>query len=94
MALEFIKLGYLIGIGGVCTFKNSKNIKKVIENIDLEYIVLETDSPYLTPEPFRMEKNSSKNIPIIAKKIAEIKDTNVDKVAKITTENADRCFFR
>lgn len=94
MALEFIKLGYLIGIGGVCTFKNSKNIKNVIENIDLEYIVLETDSPYLTPEPFRMEKNSSKNIPIIAKKIAEIKDTDVDKVAKITTENADRCFFR
>lgn len=94
MALEFIKLGYLIGIGGVCTFKNSKNIKNVIENIDLEYIVLETDSPYLTPEPFRMEKNSSKNIPIIAKKIAEIKDTDVNKVAKITTENADRCFFR
>ena len=94
MAKKFIELGYMLGVGGVCTYKNSKTIKNVIKNIDLEYILLETDSPYLTPEPYRGLKNSSKYIPLIAEKIAEIKDTKVDVVGKKTTENANRCFFR
>lgn len=93
MAKKFVELGYLLGIGGVCTYKNAKNIKNVIENINLEYILLETDSPYLTPEPFRGEKNSSKYIPIIAKKVAEIKCISEEEVALITGKNANKCFF-
>lgn len=92
MALEFIKLGYYIGIGGVCTYKNAKNIINVIENIDLEYILLETDSPYLSPEPKRGQKNDSSNIPIIARKIADIKDEDISVVAKITSSNAKSLF--
>jgi len=92
MAKEFVKLGYYIGIGGVCTYKNAKNIINVIENIDMEYILLETDSPYLSPEPKRGLKNDSSNIPIIAKKIADVKDVDVLTVEKVTSENAKRLF--
>lgn len=92
MALEFIKLGYYIGVGGVCTYKNAKNIINVIENIDLEYILLETDSPYLAPEPKRGEKNDSSNIPIIAKKIAGIKSIDLSLVEKITNDNVKSLF--
>ena len=92
MAREFIKLGYMIGIGGVVTFKNAKNIKEVVKNIDLEHILLETDSPYLTPEPYRGKQNSSKYIPIIAKKISEIKEETLEFVADTTSNNAKAMF--
>ena len=92
MAREFIKLGYLIGVGGVVTYKNAKNIVDVINNIDLEYILLETDAPYLTPEPFRKNKNDSSYIPIIAKKIADIKGVSLSMVEKTTSDNANRLF--
>lgn len=92
MAFEFIKLGYLIGVGGVVTFKNAKNIVNVIKNIDLEYILLETDSPYLTPEPYRKYKNDSSYIPLIAKKIAEIKDVDISIIEKTTNANAEGLF--
>lgn len=92
MAREFIKCGYLIGVGGVVTYKNAKNIVNVIKEIGLEYILLETDSPYLTPEPHRKEKNDSSFIPLIARKIAEIKEVDVDTVEKITSDNAIRLF--
>lgn len=92
MAREFIKLGFYIGIGGVVTYKNAKNLIRVIKNIPLEYIVLETDSPYLTPEPFRGGDNSPKYIPIIASKIGEIKAIDKNLVVKITTDNANRLF--
>ena len=88
MAREFIKCGYLIGVGGVVTYKNAKNIVNVIKNIDLEYILLETDSPYLTPEPYRNLKNDSSYIPLIARKIAEIKDEPLEVIEKTTSENA------
>ena len=91
MAKEFIKLGYKLGIGGVLTFKNS-NLYKVIENIDLENILLETDSPYLSPEPFRGKKNIPSNVYYVAKKIAEIKNINVEEVIDITTKNAKELF--
>ena len=93
MAREFIKIGFMIGIGGVCTYKNAKNIIDVIENIPLEYILLETDAPYLTPEPYRGNKNSSKYLPIIANKIAQIKNVSLSKVVEITGKNASRMFF-
>ena len=92
MANEFIKLGYMIGVGGVVTFKNAKNIINVIENIDLEYILLETDSPYLTPEPYRKYKNDSSYIPVIANKISEIKNITIDEVEKTTNESACKLF--
>ena len=93
MAINFIKLGFLLGFGGVCTYKNAKNVKNVIKNIDLEYILLETDSPYLTPEPYRMKQNTSAYLPLIARKIANIKGVSVDAVARVTTNNARICFF-
>ena len=92
MAREFVKLGFLIGVGGVVTFKNAKNIIDVIKNIDLEYILLETDAPYLTPEPFRKYKNDSSYIPIIANKIAEIKEVSVELIEKTTNMNVFRLF--
>ena len=91
MAKKFISLGFLLGIGGVVTFKNSK-LFEVIEKLELTNIILETDSPYLTPEPNRGKTNESSNIPYIAQKIAEVKHIPLEDVAKITTENAIRTF--
>lgn len=91
MAKKFISLGFLLGIGGVVTFKNSK-LFEVIEKLELTNIVLETDSPYLTPEPNRGKTNESSNIFYIAQKIVEIKNIPLENVAKITTENAIRTF--
>ena len=91
MAREFIKLGFKLGIGGVLTFKNSK-LYQVIEKIDLDNIVLETDSPYLSPEPFRGKKNIPSNVYYVAKRIAEIKNIDVEEVINITTKNAIRVF--
>ena len=91
VARIYINMGYKLGIGGVVTFKNS-NLYKVVESVGLENIILETDSPYLTPEPFRGKTNSSKYIPYIAKRIADILNISVEEVAKITTENACSLF--
>lgn len=92
MALRFIKLGFYIGIGGVCTYKNAKEIKEVIKAIDLEYIILETDTPYLSPEPVRREINTPCNIPIIASCIASLKNVDLSIVSRVTTANASRLF--
>lgn len=92
MALEFIKIGFSIGIGGVSTFKNAKNIVDVIKYIPLEYIILETDSPYLTPEPYRGKKNEPMYIPIIAKRVADIKGLDIKEIEMATTDNARRLF--
>lgn len=91
MAKKFINLGFLLGIGGVVTFKNSK-LYQVLEEIPLTSIVLETDSPYLSPVPNRGKVNESSNIPFIAEKISEIKQISVESVAKITTINAIKLF--
>ena len=87
MAKEFIKIGCRLGIGGVLTFKNSK-LKEVIKEIDLKYLLLETDSPFLTPEPYRGTKNEPYNIIYVAKKIAEIKNISLEEVLEVTTLNA------
>ena len=91
MAKEFIKLGYKLGIGGVLTFKNSK-LYQVIEKLELKDILLETDSPYLSPEPYRGRKNNPYNIYFVAKKIAEIKGVSVDTVIEETTKNFKEIF--
>ncbi len=92
MAKEFIKLGYKIGVGGVLTFKNAKKLQEIVEQIDLENIVLETDSPYLTPEPFRGKKNNPSNVYYVALKVAEIKNISVDDVLKVTNDNAIKLY--
>ena len=91
MANRFLKLGFYFGIGGVITFKNSK-LYQTVEQLPLDRIVLETDSPYLAPEPYRGHKNGPWNIPIIAKKIADVKNIDVTEVAKITSHNAKQLF--
>lgn len=87
----YVSMGYKLGIGGVVTFKNSK-LSDVVKKVGLENIVLETDSPYLAPEPFRGKKNSSKYVPQIAKKIADECLLDIKEVAKITAENASIIF--
>lgn len=91
-AKEFIKMGYLLGVGGVITYKNAKNIKNVLSNIDLSYILLETDSPYLTPEPYRNMKNDSSYIPLIVSMIASVKEVSKSLVVDITNKNACNLF--
>ncbi len=92
MARELIKINTYISCNGIITFKNAKNIIEVIKNIDLEYILTETDSPYLTPEPYRGKKNYPYYIPEIVKKISEIKNTEEEKVENIVFNNANRIF--
>lgn len=87
MAKKFIDLGFYLGIGGVLTFKNSK-LPDVIENISLDNMVLETDSPYMSPVPVRGTTNESANVFYVAEKIAEIKNVSIEEVADITTKNA------
>lgn len=88
MAKKFIALNAKLGIGGVVTFKNGVKLKEVVKNVDLENIVLETDSPYLTPEPFRGQKNEPKNVIYVAKEIARLKNISEEMVVEITTKNA------
>ena len=83
--------GFYLGIGGVLTFKNS-GLDKTIAKIDLQHLILETDSPYLAPAPFRGKRNESKYIVNIAEKLAEVHQISIEKVAKITTENAKKLF--
>lgn len=92
MAKEFIKRGFYLGIGGVVTFNNAKVLKEVVSNIDLSKILLETDCPYLTPVPFRGKRNESSYIPLIAKKISEIKEISIEEVSNITDENVKTLF--
>ncbi len=90
-ANEIIDLGFLLGIGGVVTFKNS-GLDKVVEQINLEHIVLETDAPYLAPSPFRGKRNEPSFILYVLNKIAEIKKLNPEQVADITSANAEKLF--
>ncbi|MEZ3478438.1 MAG: TatD family hydrolase [Lachnospiraceae bacterium] len=92
MALEYVKMGFYIGVGGVVTFKNGRKLKEVVEAVPIEWILLETDSPYLAPEPNRGMRNSSLNLPYIAERIAEIKGMTYDEVISVTTENAKRMY--
>ena len=90
-ALAVISMGFHLGIGGTVTYKSSR-LDELLPHIDLQHIVLETDSPYLTPHPYRGQRNKSSYIPIIAQKIAEIKHCDIATIATITTENAKKLF--
>ena len=91
MAKEFIKLGFKLGIGGVITFKNSK-LSEVVSKIDIKDILLETDSPYLSPEPNRGKQNNPSNVYYVAKKIAEIKNLKIEEIVKTTSKTAQNLF--
>jgi TatD DNase family protein len=90
-ALQAISYNMALGIGGVATFKNGK-IDQFLSEIDLKHIVLETDSPYLSPKPFRGKRNESSYIKYIAEKMSEIYNVSIEKIAEVTTENSIRIF--
>lgn len=92
MAREIIKLGLYIGVGGVITFKNSKKLVEIVKEISLERILLETDAPYLAPEPYRGKTNNSAYILRVAEKIAEIKSITTKEVLSVTTKNVKALF--
>jgi TatD DNase family protein len=90
-ARKIVDLGFLLGIGGIITFKNN-NLKRVIKNISVNNLVLETDAPYLTPVPKRGKRNESAYLVYVAQAVAGIYDISVEQVAKITTDNARHLF--
>lgn len=89
-AKELVKMGYHIGVGGVVTFKNAKKLVEVVEWLPLDRLLLETDSPYMAPVPFRGKRNDSRYIKYIAEKIAEIKGVTAQEIIDVTNENARR----
>lgn len=90
-AKRLINIGFFLGIGGVLTYKNS-GLDKVIEHIDIKHLILETDSPFLTPTPFRGKRNESAYTIHIAKKLSEVKGDKIENIAKISTINAIKLF--
>lgn len=94
LAKEYLKMGMFFGIGGVVTFKNAKKLKEVVEFLPINSIVLETDSPYLAPEPNRGKRNSSLNLKYVVKVISEIKGISEEEVISVTGENALRLYPR
>lgn len=91
-AKEYMNMGYYLGIGGVVTFKNGKKLKEVVEYAPLDYLLLETDAPYMAPEPHRGERNCSLYLEYVAETIAEIKRISREEVIEVTRENARRLF--
>jgi TatD DNase family protein len=94
MAREYLDMGLYLGIGGVVTFKNAKKLKEVVEYAPLAQIVLETDSPYLSPEPNRGKRNDSRNLVYVAREIARIKGVTEEEVIAVTEGNAERLLLR
>ena len=89
---EAIKLDFYISLSGVITFKNAKNVDEIINMIPEEKLLIETDSPYLSPEPVRGKRNNSMNVRYVAEKIASVKNKTIEEIAEITSENARRIF--
>ncbi len=94
LAQEFVRMGYYIGVGGVVTFKNAKKLVETVQTIPMERILLETDSPYMAPEPHRGTRNDSRNIPYVIAKIAGLKGITPQEIERITEENAYRLFAK
>ena len=89
---EALKLGFYISLSGVITFKNSKNADEIINMIPEDKLLIETDSPYLAPEPVRGTRNNSMNVKYVAEKIANVKNKTIEEIAEITNQNAKRIF--
>ncbi len=92
LALEYIKAGAMIGVDGPLTYKNNKKTVRVVEEVPLEYLMAETDAPYLTPVPFRGKPNKSPYVEFVVRKIAEIKGITYEEAARVTCENGKRFF--
>jgi len=92
MAKSYVKLGYYLGVSGVITFQNSKTLKKVVEEIDLDYLVSETDAPYLTPHPFRGKINYPEYVGFVVEEIAKIKNLSIEEVKNIIKQNVKKLF--
>ena len=86
-AIEFIKINCRLGIGGVLTFKNAKRLQNIVENLDIHSLLLETDSPYLTPEPYRGKPNNPLYLKYIIKEISDLKGISKDEVKNVTSQN-------
>ena len=92
MMKECVKNGWYIALGGVVTFKNAKKMKDVAKEVPLENLMLETDSPYLTPVPYRGKENQPAYVKYVAEEIANLRNESVDNIIKITSENAEKVF--
>lgn len=92
MARDIVSLGMHIGLGGAVTFKNAKKPVEVAKYVPLEYLVLETDCPYMSPVPFRGKRNDSSLIKYTAEFISELKGISTQELLDITSENADKLF--
>ncbi|MCI8308361.1 MAG: TatD family hydrolase [Lachnospiraceae bacterium] len=88
MAKEYVGLGYYIGVGGVLTFKNASKLRKVVEEIDIRRLLIETDCPYMAPVPYRGKRNDSSLLKYVVQSISEIKNMAADEVIRITRDNA------
>ena len=91
-AKQCIDMNFMISLGGPVTFKNARQPKEVAKEIPLEYLLIETDAPYLAPHPYRGKRNEPSLVPLVAQEIARLKELPVEEVAKVTTENAKRFF--
>lgn len=91
-ARAYLDMGFYFGIGGVITFKNAKKLREAVEYIPLDRLLLETDSPYLAPEPYRGQRNSSLNLPYVAEAIAAIKGVSAEEIEAVTEHNARKLF--
>lgn len=91
-AREYMNMGYYLGVGGVVTFKNGKRLKEVVEYAPLDYLLLETDAPYLAPEPYRGKRNCSVYLTYVAQTIAQIKGVSYENVVETTRKNAEKLF--
>lgn len=92
MAMEYVKMGFYIGIGGVVTFKNARKLKEVVRKVPMEHLVLETDCPYLAPEPHRGKRNDSSLLDYVVEEVAALKQIEREKVIEITEKNAKQLY--
>ena len=94
LAREYVRMGLYIGIGGVVTFKNARKLKEVAADIPLDRILLETDSPYMAPTPYRGKRNCSLYLPYVAEEIARLRGITTEEVIEATEANARRVFAK
>ncbi|MCI8311497.1 MAG: TatD family hydrolase [Lachnospiraceae bacterium] len=92
MARIYVEMGYYLGIGGVITFKNAKKLKEVVQEIPLSHLLLETDCPYLSPEPYRGARNDSRNLSYVVEAVAKLKGCSIEEVIQTTEENARKFY--
>ena len=91
-AKQFLDLGYFVGFTGIITFKNTSDLQQVVKQVPLEQLLIETDAPYLAPEPYRGQRNEPLYVEFVAKKVAELQGVSFEQVAEQTSKNAKKLF--